>query len=100
MMGHVCGLIMATRADVSILNGSAESSTKHASTNAVQLYCFCQHRTHSAMDTIKNVVASVNEGVASMAQSAQQALGTVHDKAAESAQTGPQKVDEVRGDVG
>jgi hypothetical protein len=32
------------------------------------------------METIKNVVASVNEGVANMAQSAQEALGTVHDK--------------------
>lgn len=32
------------------------------------------------METVKNVVASVNEGVASMAKSAQEALGTVHDK--------------------
>jgi hypothetical protein len=32
------------------------------------------------MDTIKNVVASVNEGIASAAQSAQEALGTTHDK--------------------
>jgi len=88
---------------------------------------------HSNMETVKNVVASVNEGVASVAKSAQEALGTVHDKvgcacmlvtlparslvalrsqnplchhtkptssgcslqAAESAHTGPQKVDEV-----
>lgn len=32
------------------------------------------------METIKNVVASVNEGVANLAQSAQEAMGTVHDK--------------------
>jgi hypothetical protein len=46
-------------------------------------------------DTLKNVVAAVNEGVANVAERAQEALGTVHDKAADSAQTGPQKVDEV-----
>lgn len=32
------------------------------------------------METVKNVVASVNEGVANVAKSAQEALGTVHDK--------------------
>jgi hypothetical protein len=32
------------------------------------------------METIKNVVASVNEGVANLAQSTQEAMGTVHDK--------------------
>lgn len=46
-------------------------------------------------ETIKNAVAAVNQGVAAVAERAQVALGTVHDKAAESAQTGPQKVDEV-----
>lgn len=50
-------------------------------------------------ETIKNVVAAVNEGAASVAARAQEALGTVHDKASESAQTGPQKVDEVGGSV-
>ncbi len=32
------------------------------------------------METVKNIVSSVNEGVASMAKSAQESLGTVHDK--------------------
>lgn len=32
------------------------------------------------METVKNVVASVNQGVANLAQSAQEAMGTVHDK--------------------
>lgn len=50
-------------------------------------------------ETIKNIVAAVNEGVASVAERAQEALGTVHDKASESAQTGPQKVDAVGGSV-
>lgn len=39
------------------------------------------------METVKNVVASVNEGVASMAQSAQESLGTVHDKVSHSCRT-------------
>lgn len=32
------------------------------------------------METVKNIVSSVNEGVANMAASAQEALGGVHDK--------------------
>jgi hypothetical protein len=39
------------------------------------------------METVKNIVASVNEGVAGMAQSAQEVLGTVHDKVTNSRRT-------------
>lgn len=39
------------------------------------------NKKQTTMETVKNAVAAVNEGVASIAQSAAESLGTVHDKA-------------------